>query len=154
MRRALRREHPIWNLQIASVDAADRDPSTTDSVMGARTLDDFELTTTVGVKWVPDDDRRRAGISIGGCWTRSVTREGKTIDLTPKEFDLLVALLRAKGALVSREDLLRRVWGYRSAAMTRTLDTHIAELRRKIESHPASPRHILTVRKMGYRLET
>jgi len=74
------------------------------------------------------------------------------VDLTPKEFDLLRALLRAGGAVVSRDDLLRQVWGYRSRAATRTLDTHVAELRRKLEAEAAAPRHILTVRKVGYRI--
>jgi DNA-binding response OmpR family regulator len=53
---------------------------------------------------------------------------------------------------VTRLDLLRRVWGYSSAAVTRTIDTHIAELRRKVEEDPSSPKLILTVRKVGYRL--
>jgi DNA-binding response OmpR family regulator len=74
------------------------------------------------------------------------------VELTPKEFDLLRALLSAGGAVVAREELLRRVWGYRSTAAPRTLDTHVAELRRKLEAEPASPRHILTVRKIGYRI--
>ena len=85
--------------------------------------------------------------------TRTVLRGGKPVELTPKEFDLLMMLLRAGGAVVSREDLLRQVWGYRSRVVTRTLDSHVAELRRKLEDAPASPRHILTVRKIGYRLE-
>jgi len=84
--------------------------------------------------------------------TRTVVRRGKTVELSPKEFDLLAALLHAQGKIVTRDELLRRVWGYRSAAVTRTLDTHIAELRRKLEARPAEPRHILTVRKVGYRI--
>jgi DNA-binding response OmpR family regulator len=84
--------------------------------------------------------------------TRTVLRAGRPVDLSPKEFDLLRVLLVANGAVVSREDLLRRVWGYRSAAVTRTLDTHVAELRKKLEADPAEPRHILTARKIGYRL--
>jgi two-component system, OmpR family, alkaline phosphatase synthesis response regulator PhoP len=85
--------------------------------------------------------------------TRTVLRGGRPVELTPKEFDLLATLLRAEGAVVSREELLRRVWGYRSAVVTRTLDSHVAELRRKLEPTPAAPRHILTVRKVGYRIE-
>jgi len=61
-------------------------------------------------------------------------------------------LLDRNGAIVTRLDLLRRVWGYSSAAVTRTIDTHIAELRRKVEDDPSSPKLILTVRKVGYRL--
>ncbi|MEX1126956.1 MAG: response regulator transcription factor [Vicinamibacterales bacterium] len=84
--------------------------------------------------------------------TRSVRRAGDVVALTPMEFDLLVALLRRNGAVVSRMELLAEVWGHSSAVLTRTVDTHIGELRRKLEQDPAMPRHILTVRKAGYRL--
>jgi DNA-binding response OmpR family regulator len=86
--------------------------------------------------------------------TRTVSRAGRAVELTPKEFDLLCVLLRAGGAVVPRDELLRVVWGVRSAIATRTLDTHVAELRRKLEDEPAAPRHILTVRKIGYRCVT
>lgn len=85
--------------------------------------------------------------------THTVERAGEPVALTPMEFDLLMALLRRKGAVASRLELLREVWGHRAAVVTRTVDTHIAELRRKLEDDPASPRHILTVRKVGYRLQ-
>jgi two-component system alkaline phosphatase synthesis response regulator PhoP len=85
--------------------------------------------------------------------TRTVYRRGEAVALTPMEFDLLVALVGRRGAVVSRLDLLHEVWGHSSAVLTRTVDTHIAELRRKLEENPAMPRHILTVRKAGYRLE-
>ena len=73
--------------------------------------------------------------------------------LRPKEFELLMALLERHGEVVSRDELLRDVWGYSSEVMSRTVDTHIGELRRKLEHNPAQPRHILTVRKAGYRLQ-
>jgi len=85
--------------------------------------------------------------------TRSVTRNGDAVSLTPMEFDLLLALLRRDGGVVSRLDLLHEVWGHSAAVLTRTVDTHVAELRRKLEDNPATPRHILTVRKAGYRLD-
>ena len=84
--------------------------------------------------------------------TRSVRRGGQEVALTPMEFDLLVALLDRKGAVISRMELLTQVWGHSSAVLTRTVDTHIGELRRKLEQDPSTPRHILTVRKAGYRL--
>ena len=84
---------------------------------------------------------------------RMVLRQGKPIDLAPKEMDLLLALLKHAGTVVSRQQLLQEVWGYSSAVVTRTVDTHIAELRRKLEDDPSTPRHILTVRKAGYRLQ-
>jgi DNA-binding response OmpR family regulator len=84
--------------------------------------------------------------------SRVVHRSGKPVELAPKEFDLLMHLVRAEGAVVSRGDLLRAVWEYSSSVMSRTVDTHIHELRRKLERDPSAPRHILTVRKAGYRL--
>jgi DNA-binding response OmpR family regulator len=86
--------------------------------------------------------------------SRSVRRAGRTVELTPKEFDLLLALVRRRGATATRTELLREVWAYENTdILTRTVDIHVAELRRKLEDDPASPRHILTVRKVGYRLE-
>ena len=84
--------------------------------------------------------------------TRVVTRGGRPVPLRPKEYDLLGALLRREGGVVGRADLLREVWGYHESVLSRTLDTHVGELRRKLEADPAAPRHILTVRKAGYRL--
>jgi DNA-binding response OmpR family regulator len=85
--------------------------------------------------------------------SRSVLKSGKPVPLTPKEFDLLLALLHREGAVATRMELLTEVWGYSAAVLSRTVDTHVAELRRKLESDPAVPQHILTVRKAGYRLE-
>ena len=84
--------------------------------------------------------------------TRTVTRRGAVIDLAPREYDLLVALVERNGSVASRLDLMRQVWGWSDAVITRTIDTHIAELRRKLEDDPANPQLILTVRKVGYRI--
>ncbi|MDJ0919322.1 MAG: response regulator transcription factor [Woeseiaceae bacterium] len=84
--------------------------------------------------------------------TRTVSRHGGAVDLTPKEFDLLLELLRHEGAVVSRIDLMKTVWGHSSTIVSRTVDTHIAELRRKLEDDASNPTLILTVRKVGYRL--
>ena len=84
---------------------------------------------------------------------RTVECHGEPVALAPKELDLLLALLDADGAALSRSTLMDRVWGYEADILSRTVDTHIAELRRKLESDPSAPRHILTVRKVGYRLE-
>ncbi len=84
--------------------------------------------------------------------SRTVTRSGDPVSLTPKEYDLLLALCARDGGVVPRADLLEEVWGYDSAVWSRTVDTHIAELRRKLEDEPAKPRHILTIHKVGYRL--
>jgi DNA-binding response OmpR family regulator len=85
---------------------------------------------------------------------RSVIRNGEVVALTPKEFDLLIALLDRDGDVVPRVVLLQEVWGYNSNVVSRTVDTHVAELRRKLEADPSHPRHILTVRKVGYRFTT
>jgi DNA-binding response OmpR family regulator len=84
--------------------------------------------------------------------SRSVTRRGTPVVLRPKEFDLLEALARRAGRVVSRQELLQGVWGYEADVQTRTVDTHIVELRRKLEDDAAEPRHIITVRKVGYLL--
>ena len=84
--------------------------------------------------------------------SRAVRRRGEEVALTPKEFDLLMALVRRKGSVAGRLELLAEVWGHRAAVMTRTVDMHVAQLRRKLEEDPAEPRHIVTVWKAGYRL--
>ena len=84
---------------------------------------------------------------------RTVTRDGVPVYLAPMEFELLLALLQRRGAVVSRQELMREVWDHSAVVVSRTVDTHIAELRRKLEHDPAEPKHILTVRKAGYRLE-
>jgi len=83
--------------------------------------------------------------------SRSVSRDGVPCALTPKAYELLLALVRREGAVVSRLDLLKEVWGYGAFVISRTVDSHVAELRRKLEDDPAEPRHILTVWKVGYR---
>jgi two-component system, OmpR family, alkaline phosphatase synthesis response regulator PhoP len=83
-----------------------------------------------------------------------VRRGGREVPLSPKAFELLLALVRKEGRVATRVELLRDVWGYASAVTTRTVDTHVAELRRRLEDNPAEPRHILTVWKVGYRLQS
>ena len=84
--------------------------------------------------------------------TRSLKKRSETVDLAPKEFDLLLELIRQDGAVVSRVDLMKTVWGHSSTIISRTVDTHVAELRRKLESDPSNPSLIVTVRKAGYRI--
>jgi len=84
---------------------------------------------------------------------RTVKRHGDPVALTPKEFDLLIALMDRAGAVVPRGDLLSAVWGYSQDVSTRTVDLHVSELRAKLEPNPAQPVHIITVRKTGYRFE-
>ena len=85
--------------------------------------------------------------------SRVVTRRGERVALTPKEFDLLLTFVRRPGEVLSRVALLRDVWGHAADVLTRTVDIHVAELRRKLERVPAQPRHLVTVWKAGYRFD-
>ena len=100
----------------------------------------------------PRDVERFGDIEID-VPARVVRRRGDVVGLAPLEFDLLLTLVRRRGAAVSRRELLKEVWGSARSVSIRTVDTHIANIRRKIERSPASPRHILTVKKVGYRLQ-
>ena len=84
---------------------------------------------------------------------RRVRKAGVEVALRPKEYDLLLELLRHRGEVRSRLELMQTVWGYSSAVITRTVDTHMFELRRKLEADAARPRHIMTIRGIGYRLD-
>ncbi|NWF77534.1 MAG: response regulator transcription factor, partial [Chloroflexi bacterium] len=75
------------------------------------------------------------------------------LELTPKEFDLLAFLARNRGFVFNRDQLLEKVWGYDFAGDTRTVDVHIRWLRQKIEMDPSNPKHLVTVRGTGYKLE-
>jgi two-component system response regulator MtrA len=81
----------------------------------------------------------------------SVRRDGQTINLTPLEFDLLVALARKPWQVFTREVLLEQVWGYRHAADTRLVNVHVQRLRSKIEKDPERPEIVVTVRGVGYK---
>jgi two-component system alkaline phosphatase synthesis response regulator PhoP len=81
----------------------------------------------------------------------TVRRDGKSVEMSAREFELLAYFIQQQGSTVSREELLREVWGYDEATMTRTVDAHIWMLRQKLEQDPQNPRHFLTVRGLGYR---
>ena|SRR5688572_3149319 len=102
-------------------------------------------------------DQRAGTVTFGDVLVdpaaRSVTRRGDVIPLSPKAFDLLLSLIRRDGRVASRMELLREVWGYGPLVLSRTVDSHVAELRRRLEDDPANPRHIVTVFKIGYRFE-
>ena len=84
--------------------------------------------------------------------SRTVLKRGAPVPLRPREFDLLAALARRVNTVVGRRNLLDEVWAYDDDVQTRTVDTHMVELRRKLETDPAHPRYIVTVRKAGYML--
>ena len=105
---------------------------------------------------------RRPRAGVGGAPTppglevdgrrRSVRVDGRMVELTALEFDLLAALARDPGVVVGRQALLDRVWGLEFVADDHLVDVHIANLRRKLGDDPASPRFVETVRGVGYRL--
>ncbi len=78
-------------------------------------------------------------------------REGQALDLSPREYRLLEFFVRHRGEVVSRDQLLDEVWGYDHIPFTRTVDTHVAKLRKKIELTPSDPRHLITVHRLGYK---
>ena len=82
---------------------------------------------------------------------RTATLAGEQLELTRKEFDLLAELARNAGRVVTREDLMSRVWDVNWFGSTKTLDVHIGALRRKLGDDPAAPQHIETVRGVGFR---
>jgi DNA-binding response OmpR family regulator len=82
-----------------------------------------------------------------------VRRGGVPVSLSALEFRLLTAFIRAKGRLLSREQLLDAAWGANVSLNDRVVDNHIVGLRRKLETDPASPRHLLNIRGLGYRFD-
>jgi two-component system KDP operon response regulator KdpE len=84
---------------------------------------------------------------------KKVTRSGVEVHLTPTEWGMLEMLVRNRGKLVGREELLREVWGPAYAKETHYLRVYLAQLRRKLEADPARPKHLLTEAGMGYRFQ-
>ncbi len=82
----------------------------------------------------------------------AVYRAGQPVELRPMELELLLALVARPDETLTRAQLLENVWGYNSGVVSRTIDTHMGELRRKLEADPSAPRHLLSVRKVGYQL--
>ena len=83
--------------------------------------------------------------------SHTVNRNGVRVALSPRGYALLERLITMPGEVITRSQLLREIWGYASDVMSRTVDMHIMELRRKLEADPTNPRHFHTVRKTGYR---
>jgi two-component system alkaline phosphatase synthesis response regulator PhoP len=79
------------------------------------------------------------------------TRDGSQVELSPREFRLMRYFIDHRHEVVTRDQLLDSVWGYDSFPLTRTVDTHIAKLRQKIEDNPADPHWIITVHRVGYK---
>jgi len=84
---------------------------------------------------------------------RSVTKAGETVEFSRKEFDLLALFVGRMGQVVTRDECLDALWWGQDLTDTRTLDTHVKRLRAKIEDDPANPRHLVTIRGVGFRLD-
>lgn len=102
--------------------------------------------------------RRHEALLAYGDWTidperREVCREGATVELTATEYNVLWELVRAQGRPLSRAQIFEAVWGPQHHGTHRTIDNFVAQLRNKLERDPAEPRHLVTVRGVGYRLE-
>ena len=93
----------------------------------------------------------RAGISVNLA-RQEVRRSGTTVDLTAIEYRILVALIRARGRILTREAVINAVWGRGSDVSDRAVDNHILNLRKKLERSPNSPELILSVRGFGYKI--
>ena len=78
-------------------------------------------------------------------------KAGRLLDLSPREFELMRFFIEHRGEVITRERLLDAVWDYNTIPLTRTVDMHIAKLRKKIEDNPADPCHIVTVHRLGYK---
>lgn len=95
--------------------------------------------------------RISSGALVIDTGSRTVEKSGEVVELNPKEFDLLAYFARHPGVVMSRDALLREVWGYEYRVDTRTVDVHVRWLRTKLENDPAAPQMLLTVRGSGYR---
>ena len=90
------------------------------------------------------------GVDLRGT---EVTREGRIVGLSAREFQLLRYFIEHPGATLSRDELLKEVWGYNANIFTRTVDVHVASLRQKLENDPKQPEFILTVKGFGYKFK-
>ncbi len=101
---------------------------------------------------VGDDEVCRIGEVAVDFRRHEAERDGEALELSAREFELLRYFHHHRGRVVTREELLDAVWGYDAIPFTRTVDVHVAKLRKKIEQSPAHPRHLVTVHRVGYKL--
>lgn len=99
-------------------------------------------------------DRLEVGPVVIDQERRSVLVRGKAVEFSRKEYELLVALVEARGHVLSRDDLIDLVWWGQELGDTRTLDTHLKRLRKKVERDPSNPKHLITVRGVGFRFDS
>jgi len=110
-----------------------------------------EAAKVMGVMPAAKNEFLEAGDIAIDLKKHEVRRGGNRVELNPKEFELLVLLLINRGQVISREQILRKVWGYDYIGNDRTVDVHIRWMRRKLETAPDNPRYLVTVRGYGYK---
>ncbi len=108
-------------------------------------------TTVSGAGAVESLDAFSFGSVMVNFRSKEVLSKGEQVDLSAREFQLLSYFIAQRGATLSREELLREVWGYETGMLTRTVDVHVGLLRQKLEDDAKEPRHFLTMRGHGYR---
>jgi len=102
-------------------------------------------------KQVAEIDSYRFGDVVLEFKSYQATKSGMSIELSPREFELMKYFIQHRGETITRDRLLDEVWGYDNYPFTRTVDNHIAKLRQKIEPQPAEPQYIITVHRVGYK---
>jgi len=110
------------------------------------------LSNAVAFRQMKDPKQDFGSIRVDLLGTEA-TRDGKPVNLSAREFQLLRYLIEHRGATLSREELLKQVWGYSADMYTRTVDVHVASLRQKLEDDPKQPKFILTVQGFGYKFK-
>lgn len=160
--RVLRRESAMLPILMLTARAAE-----VDKVAGLELGADDYLTKPFGMRELlarvkallrrtqgaSDEETIHSGDLILDLRRREVSRNGVPLELKPKELELLTFFARNKGRAFTREQLLRDVWGYDFYGDSRTIDVHVRWLREKIETEPAKPTRLITIRGVGYRFE-
>lgn len=158
----IRRDHNVSNTPIIMLTAKSEE---IDKILGLELGADDYMTKPFSVRELmarvkavlrrtaiqPVDQSFKFSNIIVDFQKHEVLREGKKIELTLKEFELLEILIKNKGRVMTRDFLLDKIWGYEYIGETRTVDVHIRHLRQKIELDDKNPQHIETIRGIGYR---
>jgi DNA-binding response OmpR family regulator len=136
------------------VQTTQKKPGPNKSVTGLIETSDVCLTLDAAKAWLTSSkatDTFEFG-GVKGCLsTMEIHRSGRPVTLTSKEFKTLAYLIKDPGRVISRDELLNEVWGYENCPRTRTVDSHILKLRKKLETEPAHPKHFHTVHSSGYK---
>jgi DNA-binding response OmpR family regulator len=106
-----------------------------------------------GPATAPPARRLTFGDVVIDVGARQVSARGKAVEMTATEFDVLMCLVNAKGTALARDEIFRRVWGPNHHGTPRTIDNFVQQLRAKLEEDPQEPKHLRTVRGVGYRFD-